>query len=247
MNASIYRFTLDIHSAQSQISLPVMLNDTSRRLYISLSEGGKLYHIADGCMAVVRINRPTRTYIEQFCAIEDNINIVYDFSQYTNTAIVEGLHECEVTLYGLDGGVLTTARFSMVVSARVVNKESAVITDENWTMLDSIAAEEAKRQAGFAAAIFELENRKPRVALVSILASEWEGNDNHYSQVVAIDGVTEWTRVDLTPTAHQLAIFHEKDITFVTENVAGVVTVHAIGEKPMNDYVIPATLLEVMA
>lgn len=247
MNASIYRFTLDIHSAQSQISLPVMLNDTSRRLYISLSEGGKLYHIADGCMAVVRINRPTGTYIEQFCVIEDNINIVYDFSQYTNTAIVEGLHECEVTLYGLDGGVLTTARFLMVVSGRVVNKESAEITDENWTMLDSIAAEEAKRQVAFANAMAAIENHVARVAEVTLLASEWGGGDNFYSQVVPIDGVTEHTQVDLTPTAGQLALFHEKDLAFVTENAGGVVTVYAIGDKPMNDYVIQATLTEVLS
>ncbi|MGM9643002.1 MAG: collagen-like protein [Eubacteriales bacterium] len=149
MNSSKYRFTLDMHVAQSQVSLPIVLHDTKRKLYVSLADGGKLYHIADGCLAVIRIDRPTGTYIEQFCPIEDNTNIVFDFEQHTNTAIVEGLHECEVTLYGLDGGVLTTARFSMVVSARVVNSDDIEITEDDWTLIDSVAVEEAKRQETF--------------------------------------------------------------------------------------------------
>ena len=149
MNSSKYRFTLDMHTAQSQVSLPVVLNDTARKFYISLADGGKIYHIADGCLAVIRIGRPTGTHIEHFCPIEDNTNIVYDFAEHVNTAIVAGLHECEVTLYGLDGEILTTARFSMVVSERVVNGDDVEITDKNWTMLDSIATEEARRQDRF--------------------------------------------------------------------------------------------------
>ena len=157
MNSSKYRFTLDMHMAQSQVSLPIVLNDTARQFYISLSDGGKIYHIADGCLAVVRIGRPTGTYIEQFCPIEDNTNIVYDFALNTNTAIIEGLHKCEVTLYGPDGGVVTTARFTMVVDARVVNSDNIIVTDASWTMIDNIAVEEAKRQDGFNKAIADVE------------------------------------------------------------------------------------------
>ena len=43
----------------------------------------------------------------------------------------------------------------------------------------------------------------------------------------------------------QLAIFYNKDLTFVTENEDGVVTVYAIGQKPTNDYTIQATITEV--
>jgi hypothetical protein len=157
MNSSKYRFTLDMHTAQSQVSLPIVLNDTARKFYISLAEGGKIYHIADGCLAVIRIDRPTSTYLEHFCPIEDNTNIVYDFADHKNTAIVEGLHECEVTLYGLDGKVLTTARFSMVVSERVVNSDNITITDESWNIIDSVALEEAKRQESFRQAMEDVE------------------------------------------------------------------------------------------
>lgn len=167
MNSSKYRFTLDMHMAQSQVSLPVVLNDTARILYISLADGGKIYHIADGCLAVIRIERPTGTYIEHFCPIEDNTNIVYDFAQNEHTAIVEGLHECEVTLYGLDGGVITTAKFSMVVSARVVDSDNVEITDENWTMLDSIAVEEARRQEAFNTAMSDTEKASKRANAIA--------------------------------------------------------------------------------
>ena len=157
MNSSKYRFTLDMHMAQSQVSLPVVLNDTARKFYISLADGGKIYHIADGCLALIRIKRPTGSRIEQFCPIESNTNIVYDFMQYKHTAIVAGAHECEVTLYGPDGMVITTAKFSMVVSERVVNKDDAQLTDENWTAIDSIVAEEAKRQADFKQAMDDVK------------------------------------------------------------------------------------------
>lgn len=72
----------------------------------------------------------------------------------------------------------------------------------------------------------------------------WIGESAPYAQVVAIDGVTEWSAVDLRPSVEQLSIFYEKDLTFVTENEDGVVTVYAIGDKPLNDYVIQATVTE---
>ena len=80
---------------------------------------------------------------------------------------------------------------------------------------------------------------------VTLLASAWKGGNSLYSQVVSIAGVTENSQVDLTPSVEQLAIFYEKDLTFVTENDGGVVTVYAIGQKPMNDYTIQVTITEV--
>lgn len=84
-----------------------------------------------------------------------------------------------------------------------------------------------------------------RIGWVTILATAWEGEDNLYHQVVNIEGVTENSQVDLTPNVQQLAIFYEKDLSFVTENEGGVVTVYAIGQKPENDYTIQVTITEV--
>ena len=84
-----------------------------------------------------------------------------------------------------------------------------------------------------------------RVAEITLPASNWVGDSIPYSQVVAIDGVTEYSQVDLTPSVEQLVIFYEKDLTFVTENDGGVVTVYAIGQKPTNDYTMQVTIKEV--
>lgn len=82
---------------------------------------------------------------------------------------------------------------------------------------------------------------------ITLLASAWEGSSSPYYQVVDIDGVTAYSKVDLQPSVEQLDIFHDKDIAFSTENDDGVVTVYVIGDKPTLDYVIQATITEVGA
>lgn len=82
---------------------------------------------------------------------------------------------------------------------------------------------------------------------VTLLASAWAGSDSLYSQVVTIAGITESSKVDLLPSVEQLAIFHNKDVAFVTENDGGVVTVYAIGDKPTNDYTMQVSITEVVA
>lgn len=88
-------------------------------------------------------------------------------------------------------------------------------------------------------------NKAVRVADIALLAANWAGSESPYYQVVEIPGVTEYSQVDLTPSVEQLTIFHEKDLTFVTENEGGTVTIYAIGQKPENDYEIQATIKEV--
>lgn len=90
-----------------------------------------------------------------------------------------------------------------------------------------------------------LSQTKARIAYVDLLAANWVGDASPYSQVVEIDGATENTQVDLTPSIEQLVVFYEKDLGFVTENDNGVVTVYAIGQKPTNDYNIQVTMTEV--
>jgi hypothetical protein len=90
-----------------------------------------------------------------------------------------------------------------------------------------------------------LNKTNARIANVELLSANWVGNASPYSQVVQIDGVTEYSQVDLTPSIEQLVIFYEKDLGFVTENEDGIVTVYAIGQKPENDYIIQVTITEV--
>ena len=85
-----------------------------------------------------------------------------------------------------------------------------------------------------------------RLTSVTLLASSWTGSNSLYSQVVSIPGVTEYSKVDLLPSVEQLAIFHNKDVAFVTENEGGVITVYAIGDKPLLDYTMQAQITEVL-
>lgn len=84
-----------------------------------------------------------------------------------------------------------------------------------------------------------------RIVEIYLPASAWSGEDSLYSQVVEIEGITEYSKVDLLPSVEQLAIFHNKDVAFVTENEDGVVTVYAIGDKPLLDYTMQAQITEV--
>ena len=96
--------------------------------------------------------------------------------------------------------------------------------------------------------IFALEQiQSPEfVNSVTLYASKWNGASSPYSQVVNIDGVTNYSKIDLQPSTDQLTIFHEKDLAFVAENEDGVVTVFCVGQKPTNDYNIQITVTEVV-
>ena len=85
-----------------------------------------------------------------------------------------------------------------------------------------------------------------RMAYINLPASQWVGSGSLYSQVVSIDGITENSQVNLAPSVEQMATFYDKDITFVTQNDGGVVTVYVIGQKPQNDYTIQADIVEVI-
>ena len=158
--------------------------------------------------------------------------------------------------------VLATAAFTMVVRHRQAIVDDAILDSSDNAVLDSIRNEETARQAKeierqdneVARQNAEVERQRlfdlymlsvPKIVSITLLASAWEGEDDPYSQVVSIEGVTENTKVDLQPSADQLAIFHDKDLAFVTENDGGIVTVYAIGDKPTQDYTIQATLKEV--
>lgn len=90
-----------------------------------------------------------------------------------------------------------------------------------------------------------LENNVPRVSEVTLLADNWVGDASPYSQVVEIEGTTEYSQVDLKPDMEQLDVFHDKDVSFVAENEDGIITVYLIGKKPNNDYTMQVSITEV--
>lgn len=151
-------------------------------------------------------------------------------AQIINTSTI-GLVDT-YTIYYTDG---TTSTYTVTNGA---DGHSPVITiQDGYWYIDGVNTN-VKAQGN--------DSNYARIGEVTLTSSGWNGSGNLYSQVVNIDGVTENTQVDLTPSVQQLAAFYEKDIAFVTENEDGVVTVYCIGQKPQNDYTIQVTMTEVL-
>lgn len=89
----------------------------------------------------------------------------------------------------------------------------------------------------------------PKPVTVTLYADRWnQASSDRYSQVVTVANatITPNSKVDLQPSSEQLSIFHEKDLAFVAENEDGVVSVFCVGQIPTNDYIIQATVTEVI-
>ena len=145
MNSSKFRITLDLHSVQSQHSIPAIIGDTYITLLMSPSDGGVPYTITDGCLAKLSIKRPSGSYLEEFCKISNNAIIEYPFKQNENTCAEEGIHFCDVTLYSPDGEKLGSPCFLLVVSDKVVRRDDIQLSTDDYTAVDSMVKEEAKR------------------------------------------------------------------------------------------------------
>ena len=126
---------------------------------------------------------------------------------------------------------------------------------DNGTYRDETAEEKALRESivgenvtsiNERVAILEQNKFAKNINSVTLLSDNWVGDVSPYSQVVEISGVTPYSKVDLQPSAEQLTIFHEKELTFVTQNDDGIVTVFCIGQKPINDYIIQSVIPEVV-
>ena len=95
----------------------------------------------------------------------------------------------------------------------------------------------------------------PTPASVTLLPDAWqpvlddygEPMANRFYQPVTVNNaiITPNSKVDLQPTPKQLAIFHEKDITFTAINRGGNVRVCIVGQKPTQEYILQATVTEV--
>jgi hypothetical protein len=101
------------------------------------------------------------------------------------------------------------------------------------------------------AEVINLANKvAPSPASVTLYADRWEQDEEdiryHQEVVVANATITPRSKVDLQLSAEQITIFYEKDLAFVAENEDGVVTVYCIGQVPENDYIIQATVSEVI-
>ncbi len=135
MNSINYRVSLDMFEALSQTTIKAKKGDSACKIYITLTENGKMYKIGEGCYATFGAKKSDGTFVYDDCTIEGN-TIVYDFSA-SNTedgtcqiTACEGIVECEVTLYKGNAEQLTSPRFTLKVDGTVYTGEDIISTPE---------------------------------------------------------------------------------------------------------------------
>lgn len=145
INAIEYRIRLDVSKADHQSEIVVKQNDTRTRVVRAyLSNGSKAYEIVDGVSAVVRGKKPSGAILYNACEIDGNF-VVFEL---TNQMIAEaGRVECEITLTGLDGEVLTSPSFLVFVEEKIYSDNEIESTDEYTQLQKHEAAENRREQA----------------------------------------------------------------------------------------------------
>lgn len=132
MIASIYRISLDIQEAYSNVSLDVKRGDTGRRIHITLTDGGFPYQISEECYAVFTATKPDGNKVFNHCTIEGN-TIIYEMTPQTVAAV--GMAECEIKVYGADDDLLTSACFDLVINETVIKEGDEI---ESETEVDAL-------------------------------------------------------------------------------------------------------------
>ena len=141
MNDSIKRISLDIHSTSSGETVNAKRGDTARKLIISLVDGGLPYSIGEDCYAVFTGKKPDRNVVFNDCTIKDN-TISYQFTE--QTVAVEGRVNCEIKLYGADGKLITSPKFTINVFGTVYNEGDEVESSDEFNALTNLMAETQK-------------------------------------------------------------------------------------------------------
>lgn len=132
MNFSNYRVSLDMHDTSSQAMLNVKQGDSARKIYFSLTDGGRPYKISADCTARLRAKTSNGTILFNDCAINDN---VIEYTLTNETCKNVGIVECEVTLYGADSNKITSPRFSLIVEG-VITSDNEIESTNEFTALD---------------------------------------------------------------------------------------------------------------
>lgn len=129
---------------------------------------------------------------------------------------------------------------------KCVNGQYIEMTQEEMDVLNSSVDSYYNPTVEDRIATLEQHQSPKFISSVELLAENWVGSESPYSQVVSMSGVTPHSKIDLQLNPEQLSIFYEKDSSFAAANENGVVTIFCIGQKPMHDYTIQATVTEVI-
>ena len=160
MNNSTYRFTLDLHRHDSQMSIAVFRYDNAVTLNISLTDGGKRYEIEEGSYAIFYGKRADGTPLIHKCELKSNTEIIYNFRNSTTACC--GVVTSQLRLYSADKKLITAPKFTIVVESRVVTEddpELPEVDEDTQSALDEIFLTENERRFAEEARVIAEEDR----------------------------------------------------------------------------------------
>lgn len=149
MEKQVYRKSLDLQKSGAQWSIDVKQNDVnSRRIVISLTDGGKAFILGGDMIATIYGKKTDGNVIYKDCAIENGMAIV-DVEKQLITAA--GTVECELRIYDSNAAgaqLLTTPRFTIEVYD-VLTDENRITSTSDYSALasETVKSQEATKRA----------------------------------------------------------------------------------------------------
>lgn len=149
MEKQVYRKSLDLQKSGAQWSIDVKLNDVnSRRIVISLTDGGKAFILGGDMIATIYGKKTDGNVIYKDCSIENGMAIV-DVEKQLITAA--GSVECELRIYDSNAAgaqLLTTPRFNIEVYD-VLTDENRITSTSDYSALasETVKSQEATKRA----------------------------------------------------------------------------------------------------
>lgn len=149
MEKQVYRKSLDLQKSGAQWSIDVKLNDVnSRRIVISLTDGGKAFILGGDMIATIYGKKTYGNVIYKDCTIENGMAIV-DVEKQLITAA--GTVECELRIYDSNAAgaqLLTTPRFNIEVYD-VLSDENRITSTSDYSALasETVKSQEATKRA----------------------------------------------------------------------------------------------------
>lgn len=149
MEKQVYRKSLDLQKSGAQWSIDVKFNDVnSRRIVISLTDGGKAFILGGDMIATIYGKKTDGNVIYKDCSIENGMAIV-DVEKQLITAA--GTVECELRIYDSNAAgaqLLTTPRFNIEVYD-VLSDENRITSTSDYSALasETVKSQEATKRA----------------------------------------------------------------------------------------------------
>lgn len=138
MENSVYRIALEMHSNVAKQILNMKRRDTARQIQVTLTDGGKPYHIAEGCYALFTAKNPNGEPLLKECDILGDA-VIYEVTEAVTH--VAGELPCEIRLYDSGDKLITCPRFTIIVQDTVCSEDDEDSVQDNKDALTKLISD----------------------------------------------------------------------------------------------------------